>query len=386
MKILIKTLSNGIGHQIIDAWHAYVQHTNNYENDTEYILNGSTDASMKVECDLRILCDYMGNQITDVMLKQYDIVLICNGGEPIAAASPRLKHLLTHDNVYLIANSYLMAHELQSKIVWFPHNVMTCRDYWTRHFYPQYYDIVKFEKLQRNNNIAVIGGASRANRAHFFSMLHSVIPELVDQSSFNGGMQAVFDSQWETNEDKAYKIYVNNLYPQRKIDPQESQNQYYNKSITVGVGDKFGSIPPGYFHLPLYYENSCVVFPESSWQNNELCITEKSLKCFYAKSLPFPISGANVNQLYNQVGFYTAWNLLPDELKVFDSIADHEVRQQGSINAIRWLHNNSEVFNSLKFIEYTQQNKERFLACSCDSIAVQNFDNVMRKYLKQAGW
>ena len=35
MKILIKTLSDGIGHQIIDAWHAYVQHINNYNNDIE---------------------------------------------------------------------------------------------------------------------------------------------------------------------------------------------------------------------------------------------------------------------------------------------------------------------------------------------------------------
>ena len=209
-----------------------------------------------------------------------------------------------------------------------------------------------------------------------------MIPELVDQSGYNCDIQEVPDSQWETNEDEAYKIYVNNLYQQRKIHTQENWNQYYNNSIIVGVGHKFGSIPPGYFHLPLYYENSCVVFPETSWQNNELCITEKSLKCFYAQSLPFPISGANVNQLYNQVGFYTAWNLLPDELKVFDSVADHEVRQRGSINAIRWLHNNPEVFNSLKFIEYTRQNKEQFLTCHCDSIAVQNFDNLMMKYLK----
>jgi hypothetical protein len=380
MKILIKTLSDGIGHQIIDAWHAYVQHINNYNNDIEYILKGPNDALTNVECDLRILFDYMGDQITDAMLKQCDIVLICNGGEPIAVANPRLKQLLTHDNVYLIANSYLIDHKLKSKIIWFPHNVMTCRDYWTRHFYPQYYDVIEFEKLQRNKGLVVIGGASRANRAHFFSKLQAAIPELTDQSGFGGDIEEVLDSQWETDEDQAYKIYVNNLYPQRKINVQESQ--YYNNKITVGVDSKFGSIPPGYFHLPLYYKNNCVIFPESSWQNNELCVTEKSLKCFYAGAIPFPIGGANINQLYNQIGFYTAWNLLPDEHRAFDSIIDHAARIRACVDAIKWLNNNLTVFDSAKFVEYTQQNKINFLACHCDSIAVQNFDKIMRKYLK----
>ena len=378
MKILIRTITDSIGYQIIDAWHAYIQHVNQYNNTTEYILKDSTDKSPDNDCDLSILLSYMGHQVTDETTKHYDIVLICNGSEPLAVANPQIKQLLTNDNVYLIANSYLMDHELQSKVIWFPVNFTMCRDYWTRHFYPQFYDVAEFEKLPRTNNISVITGANRANRSHFFSELYSAVPQLTDSSKFGQPIEKLVDSQWETSEDQAYRIYVNGLYHP----PTKYHNEYYDNLITIGIDNKFGEIPPGYFQLPLYYENSCVIFPEASWQNNELSVTEKSIKCFYAGSVPFPIGGANINYLYNKIGFYTAWNLLPEELKRFDSMTNHVERVHACIKAIKWLANHPEVFDTPEFVYYTQQNKINALTCRCDNLAVEKFDQLIKKYVK----
>jgi hypothetical protein len=379
MKILIRTLSNGIGHQIIDAWHAYVQHLTKYTNDTEYILRGAEDSKID-NCDLSILLDYMGDKITDEMVSTYDMVLICNGGEPIAVASPRLKELLLNNNVYLIANSYLIDHELKSKVIWFPESVMTCRDYWTRHFYPQFYDRVEFERLTRTNYVGFIGGDNRADRAYFFNALLATIPKLKNYSRLGQQISEVGDCQWETAEDQTYREYANSLLQTYNTD--QEQNRYYDKSVNIGIADQFGSIPPGYFHLPVYYEYHCVVFFETSWQNNELCITEKSLKCFFSGSLPFPIGGANINKLYNQFGFYTAWNLLPTEFQMYDSITNHIERGKATIDAIKWLHDHPEVFGIPQFTQYVQKNKINFLTCHCDSIAVKNFDTLIRKYLQ----
>jgi hypothetical protein len=370
LKLYIKTLKLGVGHQLLDAWHAYLQHLNQYDNHIQYVIDQAT-------ADFSILLDYMGDRITNEMVKEFDIVLMCNGGEPLSVASPRLKQLLTNKNVFLIANSYLKNHELQSKVIWFPDSVMTCRDYWTKHFYPQYFDNIQYQALSRKNTITVINGKSRAHRKYFFDMLFLELPNLADESKLEQITAETLDSQWETDEDTEFKHYVNSLYQRTGVN--DTQSNYYNNSISIGADNKFGSIPPGYFHLPLYYKNSCVIFPEANWQNNELSITEKSLKCFYSQSIPFPISGAFVNQMYNELGFYTAWNLLPKDLQIFDNEKNHQLRYRATITAIKWLYSNPEVFQSQHFKDYVQQNKIKFLDCSCDIIAVEKFNKIMKE-------
>jgi hypothetical protein len=122
------------------------------------------------------------------------------------------------------------------------------------------------------------------------------------------------------------------------------------------------------------------VFPESGWQNNELNITEKALKCFYAGCLPFPVAGANVNKLYNEIGFYTAWNLLPGELKSFDSELDHDKRYHAMVECLKWFELNPTVFSSELFSEMTDSNKRNFLTCDCDHDAIKKFDLVIQKH------
>ncbi len=308
MKILVRTLSHGIGHQIIDAWHAYVQHLNNYSNDTEYVITNDNVTAKDDDYNLSILLGYLGDQITDEMVTTYDIVLICNGGEPIMVASPAIKEFLNYKNVFLVTNSYLTQdHPLKNKVVWFPHNVQTCRDYWTRHFYPQYFDLQNLKKNKKTDPVFYINGANRSHRQLFIDHLQDLKLDIKIQNSITSQIVEIGESQWESVEDSEFRHWVNQKY--NSVLPENCDNPYSDNSLSVGINEKFGKVLPGYVHLPLYFENFCVIFPESNWQNNELCITEKSLKCFYAETLPLPVSGANVNKLYNDLGFYTAWNL-----------------------------------------------------------------------------
>ena len=379
MKIVIHNNSTGIGHQILDAWQAYRQSTlDNYSNDCEYIF----DQVEKVkEYDLSIYCDYMPRHLSSDILKNYDLVLICNGGEPLEVASPFIKQLLEHNHVYFITNAWLDdQHPLKQKNIWFPHNVQTCRDYWTRHFYPQYFENQNFEKLPRNDSIIWISGDNRPNRQCFVDTLVSTVPDFPMHSKINVDIrQELKACQWETAEDVEFRFWCNSQY--KVCRSVNSSENYYNNSVTVGIQDRFGSIPPGYFILPLYFENSCVVFPETSWINNEMCITEKAIKCFYSGSLPMPVSGANVNKFYNQIGFYTAWNLLPPEHQEFDQILDHRVRYEKLADSIKWLQDNKHVFRSRLFEELTQKNKINFLTCECDSMSIKWFDQILSKYI-----
>ena len=135
--------------------------------------------------------------------------------------------------------------------------------------------------------------------------------------------------------------------------------------------------------LPEYFENSCIIYPETTWQNNELTITEKTLKCCFAGSLPFPVGGSNINIMLNDMGFYTAWNLLPRKLREFDSILDHNIRYKKMVDAIKWLIDNPYVFQSKKFHEYIIENRNNMLTCKSELEQVINLNNIIEKIVSK---
>jgi len=386
MKLLISKMSDGIGYQILDGWHAYQQHKhsdNNYSTGIHYEITTGPIKFKKQDYNLSILFLHLVNidSCHKTLIADYDLIFICNGGEPLSVANPKIRQVLEeNNNVFLISNSFLMpVHNMFNKIIWFPHHVQTCRDYWTRHFYPQYFDAYHYSKLQRNKLLYFINGENRANRQFFMDTCNELNLDLPTKNALSKTISEVVDSQWESIQDTEFKKFVNSLC--NVVLAERTDSVYYNSQINVGIDNIFGKIPPGYFLLPLYFETHCVIFPESGWQNNELNITEKALKCFYAGSLPFPIAGANVNQLYNKIGFYTAWNLLPKDMQTFDSILDHTIRYQQAAKAIQWLKNNSQVFVGSLFKEMTDANKIKFLTCDCDHIAIDNFDQLLQKFL-----
>lgn len=382
MKIFVRTLTPGIGHQILDAWHAYHQYQTGYSNSNQYTLVDIATDFNKEDYNLTVLLDYSNTlSLTVQQIKQYDIVLICNGGESISVANPKTKQLLQHDNVFLIANSLLIDDcTIKNKIIWFPDDVMTCRDYWTRHFYPQYYDLFNRSTDKNPSSLYYINGANRTSRQLFMDYLAQLNLGITIKNGITEQICEIGESQWESPEDTDFRLWVNQQYKHELI--ENYKNNYYNDSIPIGINQKFGQIPLGYFHLPLYFEHACVIFPESNWKNGELTITEKALKCFYAETLPMPVAGAYVNQLYNQVGFYTAWNLLPPNLQMFDSMLDHNLRYQELSRAIKWLAQHPEVFAGEDYRYMTQQNKINFLTCKCDYLAVDRFDQLIKGFIR----
>lgn len=376
-------VSSGIGHQIVDAWEAYIQHQNSYNQTNEYTIIDCVDKFNKHDYNLTILLAAISNgeQISQIA-HDYDIVLICNGGEPISVGDPVIAELIENNtHVYLISNSYLdQSHARREKIIWFPHNVQTCRDYWTRHFYPQYYDLCSFSTDKKTNSLFYINGANRTGRQLFIDYLTDLNLDITIKNSLTEQICEIGESQWESPEDTNFRQWVNQQYPCLLI--ENFTNDYYNNSITVGIDAQFGKVPLGYVHLPLYFEHACIIFPESNWQNDELCITEKAIKCFYAETLPMPVAGANVNRLYNEVGFYTAWNLLPEEIQSFDSMLDHNLRYQNLSRAIKWLAEHPEVFDSDEYYTMTRQNKIHFLTCRCNYQAVVKFDQVIKGFVR----
>jgi hypothetical protein len=148
-----------------------------------------------------------------------------------------------------------------------------------------------------------------------------------------------------------------------------------------GIDGKFGQWPPGYMLMPLYFEHSCVIFPESTWQNDELAITEKILKCFFAGAIPWPIGGSNLNHLYNHAGFQTAWNLLPAEHQAFDAERNHFRRYHAVVDAIKWLEKNPEVMYTEQARNMIALNRHRFLTCHSAVGALKKFHDLLQLYL-----
>jgi hypothetical protein len=372
-----------IGAQIVDAWCAKQQAGKMAKIDQIDQIQ-LLHAQRIHQTDTNTVNIAIGYQFDNDFVDQrhlFDLVFLCNGGEPLEVSSPKIKSVLEEPNVYLIANAFLSpTHALYHKVVWFPHNVMTCNDYWTRHFYPQYFENARLSGLDRTGSMIWINGQNRANRHHFWKRLQEAVPSILCHDGYTSGVRSVGDCQWETEHDRSFRRLVNDLHVQSDT---TSRSVYYDNSISVGINGKFGKIPPGYFLLPLYYENHCVIFPESAWINDQLTVTEKILKCFFSGSLAWPVGGANINHLYNQIGFGTAWNLLPDRLQRFDSDPDHARRVEGAVESIQWLWHRPEIMTGTQAQEIVKKNRERFLTNASHVDYVDRFDQIINSALSE---
>lgn len=370
MNINITTISDGIGFQIFDAWYAYKQSLSHYDPK----LNISYSSVYKKNY-LNILLECMPTGGNYKIYKDYDRIFFCNRGESLLSVCSDFMHSLQDkDNVFYISNSFLDDKvPIKNKNICWPHLLMLTRDYWLRQFYPQHYENRINHKLRKLDIIA-INGKNRANRNLFFEKLLLKNKNIKILNNFGNEIWKLDDSAFEHQQDTIFRKFVN-----RKYSTNENLFDIYNSQrIEIGINFKFGSIPPGFFVLSEYFDNSCVIFPESSWQNNELTLTEKALKCFYSGSLPFPIAGARTNLLYNQCGFYTSYNLLPEHLQTFDVIENHYERYKLMTVAVDWLYNNRDVFLSKEFFDYTHHNRMLFLdSSSCYIDSLKKLDSIL---------
>lgn len=158
---------------------------------------------------------------------------------------------------------------------------------------------------------------------------------------------------------------------------------YYNRKINLGIDNAFGEAPLGYFGMPEYFKYRCVLFPETTWLNNDLTISDKIIKCLIHRSIPWPIGGANINSQCQEVGIQTAWNLLPPQLQCYDSIEDHAVRYQKLAEAVAWASANPEIFVSDQAKEIVESNFRNIIEFSPAREIMVNFSRIIYEHSRR---
>ena len=357
MKINIDHVQQPAMLAIFEYLHGYRQSLDkNYVSDWTFSYNAAS-----IEHDINIRFVGMHESISTIDTDAYDLIFVSNNSEPLHVFDRNHIDLLQADNAYILANALLTAdHPLTEKVISIPLGILfMCAEYWIRPQYPQLYTNGRDRALPKTLDLIAINGQNRAHRQYFFDELRDCIPGIQIIDNFPS-VERLKAGQWESKQDKEFREWVNNRYADSIVHDAISQNRFYEQSIATGIGCKSGKIPLAFF-LPIqYYQSHCVIFPESSWQNDEIAITEKAAKCFLAGSVPFPIGGAHTNSLYNSLGFSTAWNLLPDDLKNFDAERDHRARYQSICQAVRWFKDNPSVFLGEQYQQMISTNRDLF--------------------------
>jgi len=354
MKINIVVEEYSIGFDTLDWFYAYRQNknkNNNYESDITIVFN----ENVQDECFNVLYCNQQIKNLSTINL--FDIVLIDNDGESIQNCTPEIKSALeNYSHVYFLCGSFVTDdHYLKNKIIPYNHCLHLFRRCYTDGFYPQYYD-TQINNVDKTKNFFFINGQNLSYR-HYFAEILKQQCDFVNHFRESTEIRKTLDCQFESSEDQIFRDFVNEKYANVVV---KSIFNYYTNSINCGINNKFGNIPMGYFLLPEYSEYKCAIFPESCWTNDQFFMTEKVFKCFVTECLPMPIAGANIANLYNKFGFYTAFDLCPPELRKFDSCKNHIERYQGVLDCIKWLNSNADIMISDQAKKITKHNKQNF--------------------------
>jgi hypothetical protein len=333
--------------QIWNFYYAYRQalnHKSNYQSDIEIVFATGSDLEIDKSC-VNVGWFYMPDSI-DSSADQFDVIFVDNLHHPLEVCTEAMFEAIVHrPNCYLVSGAYVdPLHPYYNKIVrltmWF-----IALGYYTSPFYPQYFQKFSTGTFHRQQMIFV-NGQNRMHRQFFMTKLHDQCPAIPIKSSLSTLPEKLCDCFFESEEDAIFRKMLNDAVPNFDALDHENENEYYNQSVIVGINGSHGRVPPGYFMLEEYLQYHCVIFPESGWINSQLFMTEKILKCVISRCIPWPIGGAFVHEYYNRVGFGTAWNLLPSNLKKFDSCTDHALRYELQAQAIKWAYEHPEIWHS----------------------------------------
>ena len=222
-----------------------------------------------------------------------------------------------------------------------------------------------------------LNGANRAHRNHFLQILKKQNCKIDISNNISNIIHETNDSNLESKYDSKFRELVNESYEILR----NQETQYYKNSVKCGINNKMGEVVPGYFLLPCYNNYKIIAFPETTWINDELAVTEKALKCFVSKCLPFPVAGRHTNTLYNSLGFYTAWNILPEDLQQFDFEQDHNNRYTMMVDALKWLDKNIHTCKQFDF--YVEHNYNLYLDNKFAKNGVEKLYNILELVAKK---
>jgi hypothetical protein len=376
MKINVVSQKFRTGPQIFDELNGYYQSLDkNFQSKHQIKLY---QPSIDPTADINVLMKYMPEKNIE-LLDLYDLILLDNAQEPISVSTQVMLDTLQLSHCYIVTGSILHSdHQYYNKFL----SDSYCLNahinlFWSQSFYPHSYELLKLKETARDGVACFINGGNRSWRHHFQTVLSKNESRVYIHNAMTESNTIVEtdDSFFESAEDQLFRDWVNEEYPIKR----NVMGSFV--STLIGIDGKFGDIPRCYRLMDLYFKYKFIIAPESTYLNDCIHINEKAMKCFVSGSLPFPIGGSNTNRLYNDTGFFTAWNLLPDELKQFDAIKDHQVRFEKAVQAISWLCDHPEVFD----LDTTQKMLYHNMQHMCyfpHHHQMQRFDQVINKHSK----
>ena len=326
-----------LGLEVFDYLVGYWQYVSDYQHTPTIVFAKPQSNSYN------ILFLHMPTSVPD-NLGQYDLVLLDNGDEPFGRGTAAIYQILdTTPHSRLLCNSILAddhimkSRVINSSIMWGTH-----RRYYTDPKFPQQYEL---NSSSEKNSMVFINGRNSTSRRYWTEVLQHYAPEIPHHNDLHCGITNETYQCWhESPEDTEFRQTVNQQYVTDAVNSTPPEQRW--PPLPAGVNGRAGATLFEDQFINAFREHKTIIYPETPWQNFQISLNEKSLKCFLHQKFAMPVSGAFTHQLYSELGFKTAWHLLPSQHQNFDSMENHVDRYLLQARAVRWLWENPEVFET----------------------------------------
>ena len=339
MKIQVTTAQDDYtGLEIFDYLVGYWQ----YVTDMQY-TPAVTFARAPATDSFNVLFLHMPDTVPD-NIQDFDLVLVDNGDEPFGIGTVAMYDILdTVPNSRIVCNAVVPdSHPWKQRMIC-THIVWEFqRQHYTASAYPQRYELLQDHRPQ---GMIYINGRNRSVREHHSQLLQQYVPEIPHWNVLHYGTITATEQYWhESIEDTEFRQWADQEYVNHQWNSNPPEVRW--PPYPCGVNGRYGESLFEDRFIDAFRKHAIIVYPETAWTNCQIAPTEKALKCFLHAKFPVMLGGALTNQLYADLGFYTAWHLLPRDLQHFDQILDHRQRFQEQIAAIKWLSDNIDVVDS----------------------------------------
>lgn len=285
-------------------------------------------------------------------VKDFDIVIIDNNVDHAQVHDEIIYEFVSkYSNVYFLIGGFVINnYSLSDKILSYSADWIDCMQL--------YSDPLCFTRysINKNNNkqgMLFIGGALRSWRKFIIDMLpskvkvHQKTNEIAGTKHIIGGTK--YDQPFIDMCNQKYNVNSN----------KTPENEFYSH-LTLGLEHlPAGGARLGYYAIPEYSDNQCIIFPEACFVNHHVFPTEKLWKCVAAKTHWIMFSGADSYKILRDYGIRSIVELVPNGIN-FDKIQNHEERFIEQIRVVDYLSKHQEIFNSDDALEILNDNFEMF--------------------------
>jgi hypothetical protein len=360
MKIQVTTARDDYtGLEIFDYLLGYWQYVTDLEYTPEVVF-----AREPADDSFNVLFLHMPETIPNDV-DRFDLILVDNGDEPFGIGTAAMYDMLDKfDNVKIVCNSVTEdTHPWKSSMIC-THIVWEFqRQHYIASAYPQRYELLQDHHPR---GMIYINGRNRSVREHHSRLFQQHIPEMPQWNELHCGTITATEQYWhESAQDTEFRQWADAEYANNLYNPTPPEKRW--PPYPCGVNGRYGESLFEDRYIDAFRKHAIIVYPETTWTNGQIAPTEKALKCFLHQKFPVMLGGALTNKLYSDLGFYTAWHLLPEELQGYDLVTDHRQRFDQQTRAIRWLYDNHEIIDSVEAQQMLLKNQRQLLVFGSQS-------------------